>query len=148
VVGTWIGEPAVEAERSQCHHNFTQRENHWGKDVWVSRKGAIEATEGKPGLIPGSMGAASYVVSGKGNALSLHSSPHGAGRNHSRSAARKLFSQDDLRAAMGDIEYRDTAAFVDEHPLAYKDIDRVMADAADLVEVRHTLRQIVNVKGD
>jgi tRNA-splicing ligase RtcB len=148
VVGTWLGEPVREAERINCHHNFTQREKHWGKDVWVSRKGAIEATEGKPGLIPGSMGTASYVVVGKGNRLSLNSSPHGAGRNHSRSAARKLFTQDDLRAAMGAIEYRDTDAFVDEHPLAYKDIDVVMADAADLVDIRHTLHQIVNVKGD
>jgi tRNA-splicing ligase RtcB len=147
-VGMWIGQPVVEAERINCHHNFTQREQHFGKDVWLSRKGAIAATEGKPGLIPGSMGTASYVVVGKGNRLSLNSSPHGAGRNHSRSAARKLFTQDDLRAAMGDIEYRDTAAFVDEHPLAYKDIDQVMADAADLVMIRHTLRQIVNVKGD
>ena len=94
------------------------------------------------------MGTRSYVVVGKGNALALNSSPHGAGRNYSRSAARKAFTQDDLRAAMGDIEYRDTDAFVDEIPQAYKDIDVVMSDAADLVEVRHTLRQIVNVKGD
>jgi tRNA-splicing ligase RtcB len=148
VVGTWIGEPVREAERVNCHHNFTQRETHWGKEVWVSRKGAIEATEGQPGLIPGSMGTASYVVAGKGNRPSLNSSPHGAGRRHSRTAARKLFTQDDLRAAMGTIEYRDTNAFVDEHPLAYKDVETVMRDAADLVTVRHTLRQIVNVKGD
>lgn len=147
-VGEWLGEPVAERERINCHHNFTQREHHWGKDVWLSRKGAIEATEGMPGLIPGSMGTASYVVTGKGNALSLNSSPHGAGRNHSRSAARRLFTQDGLRDAMAGIEYRDTAAFVDEHPNAYKDIDRVMADAADLVEIRHTLHQIVNVKGD
>jgi tRNA-splicing ligase RtcB len=94
------------------------------------------------------MGTRSYVVTGKGNALALNSSPHGAGREYSRAAARKAFTQDDLRTAMGDIEYRDTDAFLDEIPAAYKDIDVVMADAEDLVEVRHVLRQIVNVKGD
>ena len=117
-------------------------------DVWLSRKGAINAEAGRPGLIPGSMGTASYVVVGKGNALSLNSSPHGAGRQFSRSAARKRFTGDQLREAMAGIEYRDTDAFIDEIPQAYKDIDQVMADAADLVEVRHVLRQIVNVKGD
>jgi tRNA-splicing ligase RtcB len=116
--------------------------------VWVSRKGAIEAKQGQPGLIPGSMGTASYVVAGKGNRLALNSSPYGAGRAFSRSAARRTFTQDDLRAAMVGIEYRDTAAFVDEIPAAYKPIDQVMTDAADLVEIRHTLRRLVNVKGD
>ena len=144
----WFGEDVVEQERINCHHNFTQQERHFGKDVWLSRKGAIEAGEGKPGLIPGSMGTASYVVAGKGNRLSLNSSPHGAGRNYSRSAARKAFTQQQLREAMAGIEYRDTDAFIDEIPQAYKDIDKVMADAVDLVEIRHTLRQIVNVKGD
>ncbi|HEY5788571.1 MAG TPA: RtcB family protein [Microlunatus sp.] len=114
----------------------------------MSRKGAIGAGLGQPGLIPGSMGTASYVVTGRGNPVSLNSSPHGAGRAYSRSKARKTFSQDDLRAAMVGIEYRDTAAFVDEIPAAYKDIDQVMADAADLVEVRHILHQLINVKGD
>ena len=114
----------------------------------MSRKGAIDAGDGDAGLIPGSMGTASYVVTGKGDALSLNSSPHGAGRNYSRSAARRLFTHEQLREAMVGIEYRDTDAFIDEIPAAYKDIDQVMADAADLVEVRHTLRQIVNVKGD
>ena len=147
-VEKWLGEPIVADERINCHHNFTQQEKHFGKDVWVSRKGAIEATAGRPGLIPGSMGTASYVVVGKGDRLSLNSSPHGAGRTMSRSAARRAFTVDDLRAAMGGIEYRDTAAFVDEIPASYKDIDQVMADAADLVEVRHTLHQLVNVKGD
>jgi tRNA-splicing ligase RtcB (3'-phosphate/5'-hydroxy nucleic acid ligase) len=147
-VEAWIGEPVTESERINCHHNFTQQENHFGKNVWVSRKGAIEASVGRPGLIPGSMGTASYVVVGKGDKLSLNSSPHGAGRAHSRSAARRTFTAEDLRAAMKGIEYRDTDAFIDEIPAAYKDIDQVMADAEDLVEVRHTLRQIVNVKGD
>jgi tRNA-splicing ligase RtcB len=145
---SWSGQSVVEQERINCHHNFTAQERHFGKDVWVSRKGAIEATEGTPGLIPGSMGTASYVVVGKGNRLSLNSSPHGAGREYSRSRARKTFSHEQLRAAMKGIEYRDTDAFIDEIPQAYKDIDVVMRDAADLVEIRHTLRQIVNVKGD
>jgi len=145
----WVGVDEVERiEEINCHHNYTTKEKHFGKDVWLSRKGAIDASEGTPGLIPGSMGTRSYVVVGKGNALALNSSPHGAGREYSRSRARKTFTQDDLRAAMGDIEYRDTEAFIDEIPAAYKDIDVVMEDAKDLVEVRHTLRQIVNVKGD
>ncbi|MGN6219532.1 MAG: RtcB family protein [Microbacterium sp.] len=143
-----MGEPVVEHERINCHHNFTESEKHFGKQVWVSRKGAIQADEGRPGLIPGSMGTASYVVEGLGNPLSLNSSPHGAGREFSRSAARRTFSHEQLRAAMAGIEFRDTDAFIDEIPQAYKPIDRVMADAADLVRVRHTLRQLVNVKGD
>ncbi|MBM9466413.1 RtcB family protein [Nakamurella sp. YIM 132084] len=147
-VQDWIGAPVAEAERINCHHNFTELEEHFGERLWVSRKGAIEARLGQPGLIPGSMGTASYVVSGLGNELSLHSSPHGAGRRLSRNAARRSFSLADLRKAMVGIEYRDTEAFLDEIPAAYKDIDQVMADAADLVEIRHTLRQIVNVKGD
>jgi len=134
--------------RSNCHHNFTQQEKHFGKSVWVSRKGAIEAKAGQPGLISGSMGAASYVVEGKGNPVSLNSAPHGAGREYARSAARKKFTHAQLQEAMIGIEFRDTDAFVDEIPAAYKDIDQVMADAADLVTVRHTLRQIVNVKGN
>ncbi len=144
----WIGSPVQQQERINCHHNYTEAETHFGKKVWLSRKGAINAESGRPGLIPGSMGTASYVVVGKGNPLSLNSSPHGAGREFSRSKARKTFTVEQLREAMTGIEYRDTEAFVDEIPQAYKDIDRVMADAADLVEVRHTLRQIVNVKGD
>ena len=147
-VANHMGEPVAEAERVNCHHNFTEQERHFGKKVWVSRKGAIRAGTGEPGLIPGSMGTASYVVVGKGDRLSLESSPHGAGRNHSRSAARKLFTHDQLRQAMTGIEYRDTDAFIDEIPAAYKPIDQVMADATDLVEIRHTLHQIVNVKGD
>ena len=145
----WLGlDPVQRTLEINCHHNYTERERHFGKLVWLSRKGAIDASAGTWGLIPGSMGTRSYVVQGKGNPLALNSSPHGAGREYSRSRARKTFTQDDLRSAMGDIEYRDTAAFVDEIPAAYKDIDIVMKDAEDLVEVRHVLRQIVNVKGD
>jgi tRNA-splicing ligase RtcB (3'-phosphate/5'-hydroxy nucleic acid ligase) len=159
-LSAWMNEPVVPQETIQCHHNYTEEMpadllRYWrpkqkgrGGHVWLSRKGAIDATEGKPGLIPGSMGTASYVVTGKGNPLSLYSSPHGAGRNFSRSAARKAFTREQLDAAMEGIEWRHTDAFLDEIPQAYKPIDQVMADAADLVEIRHTLRQIVNVKGD
>lgn len=141
----------AEAERSEsvnCHHNFTQKENHRDRNLWISRKGAISAREGELGLIPGSMGTASYVVRGLGNAMSFCSSPHGAGRNYSRSKARKTYTLDDLRTAMAGIEYRDTDAFIDEIPAAYKDVDVVMSDASDLVEVVHQFHQIVNVKGD
>jgi tRNA-splicing ligase RtcB len=135
-------------ESVNCHHNFTQRERHVGVDLWVSRKGAIEARKGQPGLIPGSMGTASYVVSGLGNPDSLNSSPHGAGRVYSRSKARRTFTRAQLEESMRGIEWRHSDAFLDEIPAAYKDVDVVMKDAADLVEVRHTLRQLVNVKGD
>ncbi|MGV1003579.1 MAG: RtcB family protein [Candidatus Nanopelagicales bacterium] len=145
----WLGEPDLARELViNCHHNYTEQEHHYGKNVWVSRKGAIDASTGTWGLIPGSMGTRSYVVVGRGFPPSLNSSPHGAGRAFSRSAARKRFTPADLRAAMGDIEYRDTDAFIDEIPAAYKDIDQVMADSAQLVQVRHELRQLVNVKGD
>ena len=147
-VSEFFGEPAIEAERINTHHNFTEHEKHFGRDVWLSRKGAISAKLGEAGLIPGSMGTASYVVTGKGNAVALVSSPHGAGRRFSRTAARKAFTHEQLREAMVGIEFRDTDAFLDEIPGAYKDIDRVIADAADLVEVRHTLHQILNVKGN
>jgi len=148
LLAEFMGTAVLEQERVQCHHNYTVKERHWGKDVWCSRKSAIDASEGTPGLIPGSMGTASYVVTGKGNAVSLNSSPHGAGRSYSRTAARKKFTGDQLRAAMAGIEYRDSDAFLDEIPAAYKDIDQVMADASELVQVRHTLHQVVNVKGD
>ncbi|MGM1058272.1 RtcB family protein [Saccharothrix sp. Mg75] len=147
-VAEWTGRDVERTETTNCHHNYTEQETHFGKRVWLSRKGAINAEEGRPGLIPGSMGTASYVVVGKGNRLALNSSPHGAGREYSRSAARRAFNREDLRKAMVGIEYRDTDAFIDEIPAAYKDIDVVMQDARDLVEVRHTLRQVVNVKGD
>ena len=144
----FVGAPVRQLERVQCHHNYTAQEKHFGKKVWLSRKGAIDAAQGVPGLIPGSMGDASYVVVGKGNPVALNSSPHGAGRAFSRSKARKTFTREELREAMRGIEFRDTDAFLDEIPQAYKPIDVVMRDAADLVEVRHTLRQLVNVKGD
>lgn len=144
----WIGTDVQVEQRINCHHNYTEQERHFGKDVWLSRKGAIDASEGVWGLVPGSMGTRSYVVTGKGDRMSLNSSPHGAGRNYSRTAARKKFTHDDLRKAMIGIEYRDTDAFIDEIPQAYKDIDIVMKDADDLVKVEHVLTQILNVKGD
>lgn len=152
--GRWLGgpdgapAPVDEVERINCHHNFTVPEVHCGRQVWLSRKGAIDAHRGVAGLIPGSMGTASYVVQGLGNEQALCSSPHGAGRAYSRSAARRTFTHEQLREAMRGIEFRDSDVFLDEIPQAYKDIDQVMADAAELVSVRHTLRQIVNVKGD
>jgi tRNA-splicing ligase RtcB len=141
-------EETPELERINCHHNFTQRERHFGADLWVSRKGAIQATKGQDGLIPGSMGTASYVVTGLGNPESLESSPHGAGRVYSRTKARKTFTRAQLEESMKGIEWRHSDAFLDEIPAAYKDVDVVMRDAKDLVEIRHTLRQLVNVKGD
>jgi tRNA-splicing ligase RtcB len=147
-VSETMGQPVVEEARINCHHNFTQSETHFDKKVWVSRKGAIEADAGRLRLIPGSMGTASYVVEGRGNPVALNSSPHGAGRQYSRTQARKTFTRDQLREAMDGIEYRDTDAFIDEIPQAYKPIDQVMEDASELVEIRHTLRQLVNVKGD
>jgi tRNA-splicing ligase RtcB len=162
----FLGVAVEEWERINCHHNFTEKltgddltswvelnggRGDWlpgTRSVWLSRKGAIDAHLGRPGLIPGSMGTASYVVSGKGSLESFNSSPHGAGRNFSRTHARKTFTLADLRTRMEGIEWRETDAFLDEHPLAYKDIDVVMRDAVELVEIRHTLHQIVNVKGD
>jgi tRNA-splicing ligase RtcB len=147
-VSRFVTEEVHRAQVVQCHHNYTERETHYGTEVWLSRKGAISARAGQWGLIPGSMGAASYVVVGKGNAESLTSAPHGAGRNHSRGAARRMFTRADLDRRMRGIAWGRSDAFLDEHPDAYKPIGQVMADAADLVEVRHTLRQVVNVKGD
>ena len=134
-------------ETIQCHHNFTQREHHFGKNILVSRKGAIQAREGQLGLIPGSMGTRSYVVRGKGNAASFNTAPHGAGRQLSRNQARNNFTMDDFDRDMEGIEVNRSEAFLDELPGAYKDIDLVMEQSAGLVEVLHTFRQIVNVKG-
>jgi tRNA-splicing ligase RtcB len=147
-VQEWIGRDVEASETVNTHHNYTARETHFGKEVWLSRKGAIDATAGRPGLIPGSMGTRSYVVTGLGNRLALNSAPHGAGRRYSRSAARKTFTREQLDSAMAGIEWRRTDAFLDEIPGAYKPVDVVMDDAKDLVEITHTLRQIVNVKGD
>lgn len=145
----WLGAEVRREETINTHHNYTEQERHFGKTRWITRKGAINAEEGRRGLIPGSMGTSSYVVTGLGNQASFNSAPHGAGRNFSRTEARKRFSAEDLADAMKGIEWRsDIAAdLVDEIPGAYKPIDTIMADAADLVRIDHTLRQILNIKG-
>jgi tRNA-splicing ligase RtcB len=138
-----------ETQRINCHHNFTQREIHNCTELWITRKGAIKADVGDLGVIPGSMGTRSYIVRGKGNKASWTSCSHGAGRRHSRTKAKKLFTTADLAEQMkGKVWLADrAAALVDEIPTAYKDIDQVMADQADLVEVLHTLHQVLNYKG-
>jgi tRNA-splicing ligase RtcB (3'-phosphate/5'-hydroxy nucleic acid ligase) len=139
----------TETRRINCHHNFTAREVHNGQELWITRKGAIKADVGDLGVIPGSMGTRSYIVAGKGNQASWTSCSHGAGRRHSRTQAKKLFTKADLAEQMkGKVWLAGRAeSLVDEIPSAYKDIDQVMADQADLVEVRHTLRQVLNYKG-
>lgn len=137
----------ADEEVISCHHNYVERENHYGKNVWVTRKGAVRAREGDMGIIPGSMGARSYIVRGKGNRESFMSCSHGAGRAMSRSEARKRFTVADHEAATAGVECRKDAGVIDETPMAYKSIDAVMAAQADLVEVVHTLRQVVCVKG-
>ncbi|MGW6497044.1 RtcB family protein [Nonomuraea angiospora] len=132
-----------------CHHNFTQQESHYGKTLWITRKGAIKADTGDEGVIPGSMGTRSYIVRGRGNPESYNSCSHGAGRRMSRTKAKRELSAASLTAAMSGRTWNAdrAAALVDEHPEAYKSIDQVMADQQDLVEVQHTLRQIFNYKG-
>lgn len=149
VFAQWLGVQAqrVELERINTHHNYTVPTQIDGEGVWLTRKGAIDATEGKLGIIPGSMGTRSYIVRGKGNADGLWSAPHGAGRRFSRTKAKKLFTEQDLAAAMAGIEYRHGKEWIDEIPQAYKDIDQVMTDAEPLVEIVTSLRQIMNVKG-
>lgn len=138
-----------EVDRINCHHNFTERENHHGKNVWLTRKGAIRARAGDRGVIPGSMGTRSYIVSGLGNPASFASCSHGAGRRLSRGKARRTLTVDSLREQMQGKTWndRDAEALLDEHPDSYKDIDQVMADQADLVTVDHVLHQVLNYKG-
>jgi len=134
-------------EAINCHHNYVERENHFGKNVWVTRKGAIRAREGDLGIIPGSMGAKSYIVRGKGNKESFCSCAHGAGRKMSRTQAIRQFTEKDMVQQTMGVECRKDASVIDEIPGAYKDIDVVMANQADLVEVVHTLKQVLCVKG-
>lgn len=133
--------------RVDCHHNFTQIENHYDKNIWVTRKGAVSAREGQLGIIPGSMGTRSYIVRGKGNLESFCSCSHGAGRAMSRNKARKLFTLEDHIKATEGVECRKDADVIDETPGAYKDIDAVMAAQVDLVDILYTLKQLVCVKG-
>ena len=130
-----------------CHHNYVSREHHYGKNVLVTRKGAVRAREGDLGIIPGSMGARSYIVRGKGNAEAFHSCSHGAGRVMSREAAKRRFTLEDHARATEGIECRKDVDVIDETPGAYKPIDAVMQAQASLVDVVHTLRQVVCVKG-
>lgn len=130
-----------------CHHNYVSREHHFGADVMVTRKGAISARKDELGIIPGSMGAKSFIVRGKGNADSFCSCSHGAGRKMSRTAARNVFSKEDLIAQTKGVECRKDKNVIDEIPAAYKDIDEVMENQSDLVEVVHTLKQVLCVKG-
>ncbi|WPL15759.1 RNA-splicing ligase RtcB [Thiorhodovibrio winogradskyi] len=138
---------SVTEEVVNCHHNYVDRENHFGANVWVTRKGAIRAREGDLGIIPGSMGAKSYIVRGKGNPESFCSCAHGAGRRMSRTAAEKQFKPADLEAQTQGVVCRKDKGVLDEIPGAYKDIDQVMTNQSDLVEVVHTLKQVVCVKG-
>ncbi|MCC7249082.1 MAG: RtcB family protein [Lysobacter sp.] len=130
-----------------CHHNYVQREEHFGQSLLVTRKGAVSAREGELGIIPGSMGAKSYIVRGKGNPESFCSCSHGAGRKMSRTAAKQQITLKQHREATAHVECRKDPGVIDESPAAYKDIDAVMAAQRDLVEVVHTLRQVVCIKG-
>lgn len=144
----WLGRGFEVTRRVNCHHNYTEREHHRGRDVWLTRKGAIRAREGDLGVIPGSMGTRSYIVRGLGNPASYHSCSHGAGRRMSRGQARRQLDEAGLVAAMrGKAWNGDARALLDEDPRSYKDIDRVMEDQRDLVSVEHTLTQVLNYKG-
>lgn len=134
-------------EAVNCHHNYVQKETHFGQDVFVTRKGAVSAKAGELGIIPGSMGAKSFIVRGKGNPDSFNSCSHGAGRTMSRTKAKKLFTVQDQIDATAGVECRKDADVIDEIPMAYKDIDAVMLAQSDLVEVVYTLKQVVCVKG-
>ena len=137
----------LEKMAVNCHHNYVQKETHGGMDLLVTRKGAVSARAGELGIIPGSMGAKSFIVRGKGNADSFHSCSHGAGRVLSRTAARQQITLSQHREATAHVECRKDAGVIDESPAAYKDIDAVMSAQSDLVEVVHTLRQVVCIKG-
>jgi tRNA-splicing ligase RtcB (3'-phosphate/5'-hydroxy nucleic acid ligase) len=137
----------AHVEAVNCHHNYVSQERHFGEDVFVTRKGAVSAKRGQMGIIPGSMGARSYIVRGLGNPESFESCSHGAGRVMSRTKAKKMFTVADQVKATEGVECRKDADVIDEIPMAYKDIDAVMAAQSDLVEVVHTLKQVVCVKG-
>ena len=137
----------IEKSAVNCHHNYVEKEHHFGADVWVTRKGAVRAGDGELGIIPGSMGAKSFIVRGKGNVDSFCSCSHGAGRKMSRTAAKARFTVEDHIKATAGVECRKDKGVVDETPMAYKDIDKVMAAQTSLVDVVHTLKQVVCVKG-
>lgn len=138
-----------EVERINCHHNYTVRERHDGRDLWITRKGAIRAQAGDRGVIPGSMGTGTYIVSGLGEPLSYHSASHGAGRRFGRKEAQRRFTTTQLKQAMQGRTWQNDKAkeLLDEAPMAYKDIDQVMRDQADLVQIDHVLHAVLNYKG-
>jgi tRNA-splicing ligase RtcB len=138
---------AVRESAVNCHHNYADLEDHAGERLWITRKGAVSARRGELGIIPGSMGARSFIVRGKGSAASYHSCSHGAGRAMSRNEARRRFTRADLVAQTSGVECRKDTAVIDELPAAYKDVDAVMAAQSDLVDVVHTLKQVLCVKG-
>lgn len=133
--------------RVDCHHNYCQREHHFGKEIWLTRKGAVSAKVGEYGIIPGSMGTKSYIVKGKGNPESFNSCSHGAGRKMSRTEARQTFTVEDLERETQNVECRKDRSVLDEIPSSYKDIDKVMENQKDLVEAVFTLRQLICIKG-
>jgi RNA-splicing ligase RtcB len=144
-----LKEKAITVQVTNCHHNYTEREHHLGKDLWITRKGAISARAGEMGVIPGSMGPDTYVVRGTGNPDSYNSSAHGAGRRLSRGDAKRQLDKATLKAQMRGKTWNEAsaAALIDEDPRAYKDVRQVMADQADLTEIVHTLTQVLNYKG-
>ncbi|OGT79286.1 MAG: RNA-splicing ligase RtcB [Gammaproteobacteria bacterium RIFCSPLOWO2_02_FULL_61_13] len=142
-----LGPFHVEGEAVNCHHNYVARETHFGEKLFITRKGAISARAGEMGIIPGSMGAKSYIVRGLGNPESFCSCSHGAGRRMSRTAAKKTFTSADLEAQTRGVECRKDSDVIDEIPGAYKDIDAVMHNQSDLAQIVHTLKQVVCVKG-
>jgi tRNA-splicing ligase RtcB len=139
--------PVIMDEPILCHHNYVSEENHFGEDVIVTRKGAISARQGQMGVIPGSMGTKSYIVRGLGNPDSFCSASHGAGRRMSRGKAKRTFTLEDLEKQTAGVECRKDSAVLDEIPGAYKDIESVIANQSDLVEVVHTIKQVLCVKG-
>ena len=143
----YINDLAAAAKGRGHGFRYVAKEHHYGADVWVTRKGAIRAREGDLGIVPGSMGARSYIVRGKGNAESFCSSAHGAGRRMSRTAAEKHFTEAELEMQTAGVICRKDKGVLDEIPGAYKDIDQVMANQRDLTEILHTLKQVVCVKG-
>ena len=143
-----LGKVMFTDEAVSCHHNYVEKENHFGRNLWVTRKGAVQAREGQLGIIPGSMGQKSYIVRGKGNVESYCSCSHGAGRQMSRTEAKRRFSLTDLIAQTEGVECRKDADVIDEIPGAYKNLDLVMENQKDLVEVVHTLRAVLCVKGN
>ncbi len=144
VLGRPLPDPGLVVN---CHHNYVAQESHFGENVWVTRKGAVRARVGDRGIIPGSMGQRSYLVRGLGNPESFCSCSHGAGRQHSRTAAKKLFTLEDLKAQTQGVECRKDEGVLDEIPSAYKDIDQVMENQSDLVSVERTLKAVLCVKG-